>query len=249
MRRKIQKIITAAFIILVAVVCCAQSLDGSYGFGKIAAADSISFPVSQDNNCLACHQKSGDHQVELFSLSTHSENGITCNRCHGGDPSATDKEQAHTGKFIGKPSGNDVLAMCGSCHRQMLAMFKTSRHFPEQRGTPRMDCVACHGAHTVGSPTRNFSFAYYCTGCHGLEYLPALPVDFQKMLTLVDDLTDFRRALKVKGQTASDDVIERRKEIRRMVAEIVHPTDLEGGLKKIPHILELGSELKKEVSK
>jgi hypothetical protein len=107
-----------------------------------------------------------------------------------------------------------------------------------------MDCVQCHGAHAVGSTGRNFSFALFCTGCHGLEYLPELPREFQKMLALVDDEKDSLAALESAGRKASDEVMKRRKEIRRMVAEIVHSTDMKGGLEKIPQILKLGDEFK-----
>jgi hypothetical protein len=119
--------------------------------------------------------------------------------------------------------------MCGACHQAVLAAFKTSRHFPEHRGSSRVDCVQCHGAHTVGSPSRNFSFANYCTGCHGLEYLPGLPGEIQKTLSMLDDLSDAIRELESKGRSLSAEEARRRKEIRHSIADIVHPTDLKGG--------------------
>ena len=112
-----------------------------------------------------------------------------------------------------------------------------------------MDCVQCHRAHTVGSNTRNFSFALFCTGCHGLEYLPELPREFQKMLALVDDEKDSLAALESSGRKASDEIMRQRKEIRRMVSEIVHATDLKGGLEKIPQILKLGEQFKTTIER
>ena len=196
-------------------------------------------PVSQAvDNCVACHEKRPDDPSNLFKNSTHGRARKTCSSCHGGDGSASDKASAHSGRFIGQPSSNDVLAMCGSCHQTALAAFKTSRHFPEHRGSSRVDCVQCHGAHTVGSPTRNFSFASYCTGCHGLEYLPGLPGEIQTTLSMLDDLSDAIRGSELKGRHLTAEEVQRRKEVRRSIADIVHPTDLKGGLQKALEVQE-----------
>ena len=199
----------------------------------------------QSDNCSSCHQKNGDQTVTIYARSTHARSGITCNRCHGGDPLATEKQAAHSGRFVGKPSSNDTLAMCGSCHRAQLASFKTSRHFPERRGVARVDCSRCHGAHLVGAQSSNFSFGYYCAGCHGLEYLPGLPADFQKMLAVADESRRLTRAIEEAGRKPSNEVTNRRKEIRRLVSEIVHPTNLQVGHEKIAEIIKLGDELKR----
>ena len=137
--------------------------------------------------------------------------------------------------------------MCGACHQAALAAFKTSRHFPEHRGSPRVDCVQCHGAHTVGSPSRNFSFAYYCTGCHGLEYLPALPGEIQKTLAMLDDLSDAIRALESSGRALTADQKQQRKEIRRSIADIVHPTDLKGGVSQTVEVQQRIGDLSRIV--
>jgi Cytochrome c3 len=237
---------------VVAIVCSAK---GFVDFGESGARSSnppgsvrgFAEPAwlkQSSHGCLACHTRQKGAAVELFSQSTHAKAGLKCDNCHGGRAGASSKEAAHANNFVGKPSPNDTLAMCGSCHTIQLATFKTSAHFPERRGAPRMDCSQCHGAHTVGSTSRNFSFALFCTGCHGLEYLPQLPQEFQKMLSLVDDEKDLIAALESTGGKASDTVLKRRREIRRMVAEIVHSTNTQGGIEKIPQILKLGDEFK-----
>ncbi|HSE97095.1 MAG TPA: cytochrome c3 family protein [Blastocatellia bacterium] len=201
------------------------------------------------NGCLSCHQKSGDRSVELFGRSTHAAAKITCTACHGGDPFTMDKQTAHTGRFVGQPRSDQLLNICGSCHRPQLEMFKAGRHFPESSRQARVDCVQCHGAHTVGAPSESFSFAYLCAGCHGLEYLPELPADFKKMMALADDIQDSLRAARESGQQLSDQAASLRKEIRRHISEIVHPTDLQGGAAKIPAILKLGQEFKQTVDR
>ncbi len=197
--------------------------------------------IRQDN-CAACHKTETAETVALYLSSVHAAKGFACNRCHGGESAAADKAKAHAGNFIGQPSPNEVLTMCGSCHRAQAASFKTGKHFPERRGQTRLDCSQCHGAHAVGSASRNFSFAYYCAGCHGQEYLPELPDNFKQMLALADSLNDAGRAL-------SEDADRRRKEINRLIGEIVHPTDFEGARSRIPEILKLGDEFKRMIEK
>jgi hypothetical protein len=128
-------------------------------------------------------------------------------------------------------------------------MFKNGRHFPEHKGQARIDCAQCHGAHTVGAPAESFSFAYLCAGCHGLEYLPPLPQDLQRLMALADEVQGELRGFRVQGRSLNDEAIRLRKEIRRAISEIVHPTDLQGGQPKIPDILKMGDEFKRAVDR
>jgi hypothetical protein len=139
--------------------------------------------------------------------------------------------------------------MCGACHQPQLAQFKTGKHFPEKQGIPRLDCAECHGAHAVGNQPETFSFGQFCVSCHGLEYLPPLPQQFQDLLNLSDDLRDAFNRLAAKGREPSDEAIKQRKEIRRLTAEIVHRTDSPGGIERIPMILTQGEKLKQEIRK
>ena len=139
--------------------------------------------------------------------------------------------------------------MCGSCHQAVLATFKTSRHFPEHRGGSRVDCVQCHGAHTVGSPSRNFSFTNFCTGCHGLEYLPGLPAEIQKTLSMLDDLNDSIRAGESNGRVLSQDEKQQRRDVRRSIGEIVHGTDLKGGAAKAAEVQKQIGDLSRAITK
>ena len=235
-RRRVQLIVTLSLVI---AFVAAERAAAKASFEKAVGL------AQQADNCGACHQKNGDQTVSLFARSTHARSGITCNRCHGGDPFATEKEAAHGGRFIGKPTSNDTLTMCGSCHRSQFAAFRTSKHFPERRGVARVDCSGCHGAHLVGAQSDNFSFAYYCSGCHGLEYLPELPGDLLKMLAVADESRRIARARDAAGLKPSDEVINRRKDIRRLIGEIVHPTNLQAGHEKVLEIVRLGDELKR----
>ncbi len=216
------------------------------------------FPVPQASSpalpaegaCVKCHTQStgrAEEVVRLHSSSAHGRAGVSCDDCHGGDPTQTDKVKAHSSNFTGKPDRSATLMMCGVCHAPQLAQFKTGEHFPEKQGIPRVDCAECHGAHSVGNPPETFSLGQFCVSCHGLEYLPPLPQQFQDILNLSDDLRETFARLATKGRKPSDEAIEQRKEIRRLTAEIIHTTDSKGGLTRIPHILSRGEKLKERI--
>lgn len=202
------------------------------------------FQGNDSDTCVSCHKKQSDGVVQLYSSSIHFERGKSCRDCHGGDATAQDKQSAHSLNFVGQPTSEQGVRICSGCHRPELALYRASHHFPEHKNVARVDCAQCHGAHTVASPKRNFSFGYFCSGCHGQEYLPGLQQQFQDMLRLWDDLEDSLHAMQAAGRAPSQAVMQRRKEIQDMTADIVHRTDLEAGTGKIPRILELGEQLK-----
>lgn len=223
-------------LLLFVIVCTVCAFDE-------ASQSSVPSQASA-NTCVACHQQKGDEAIALYAPSTHAKAGFKCNRCHGGDSKATEKTAAHGLNFIGKPTASQTLAMCGACHTSQLAIFKTSMHVGKEQNVISMTCSDCHGAHMVGSPAREFSFALYCTNCHGLEYVRALPPEFLKLLALADAEKELLTRLDAAGRKPSLDLLARRKEIRRQLGDIVHATDLRGGMEKLPQLMRLGDEFK-----
>ncbi|MCW5967472.1 MAG: cytochrome c3 family protein [Blastocatellales bacterium] len=198
-----------------------------------------------ENQCIACHSRASGRAGEVAGLhlkSSHAKQG--CQSCHGGDPSQQEKLRAHSGGFISAPDRAETLAMCGRCHSSALREFERSRHFPESRNIPRLDCAECHGTHTVGNPPETFGYVALCTSCHGLEYLPELPEPVTQMLALTDDLQDAVRVAERQNRPLSADFITGRRRLRRNIAEIVHSTDLQSGLPRAPDILRRGESLK-----
>jgi nitrate/TMAO reductase-like tetraheme cytochrome c subunit len=217
---------------------------------QFPAPQASSPALPAEANCVKCHAQStgrAEEVVRLHSSSAHGRVGVSCDGCHGGDTTQTDKVKAHSLNFTGKPDRSATLTMCGACHAPQFAQFKTGKHFPEKQGIPRLDCAECHGAHSVGNQPETFSLGQFCVSCHGLEYLPPLPQEFQDLLNLSDDLREAFARLAMKGRKPSDGAIEQRKAIRRLTAEIIHPTDSKGGLKRIPHILSQGEKLKERI--
>jgi len=139
---------------------------------------------AEPNTCVECH---GDSKFlvqnkKLFDYfqewkdSVHSGD-ITCDDCHGGDPSVADKKKSH---FPGvaatdKASGvyfKNVVNTCGGCHEEVLNGFKKSEHFEQVAAEKQEDqgptCVTCHGSIRVEVLNVN-SVADSCVRCHNEE--------------------------------------------------------------------------------
>lgn len=218
------------------------------GFALFRGAAPVA--AQSKDSCIDCHSRQKDNAgkvVSIYQTSTHGRMSIGCEGCHGGDSSASEKSKAHSGHFIARPDTSATLEMCGKCHRQPLEFFKSSRHVAARPNAARLDCVECHGVHAIGAASESFRWPQFCAGCHGLEYLPQLPKPFQEMLALADNLREGIHRLEIKGGAPTRELIERRKEIRRMISELVHQTDAKGGVDRIPRILELGAALKRRI--
>lgn len=64
--------------------------------------------------------------LEEFQASTHGELG--CTACHNGVDSTADKELAHSGDFVVKPS-HDNLSTCADCHAAVVGGFENTLHY------------------------------------------------------------------------------------------------------------------------
>ncbi|UCG88916.1 MAG: cytochrome c3 family protein [Gemmatimonadota bacterium] len=113
--------------------------------------------------CLICHAE----KRRTFTIGIHSEHGIRCHNCHGGDPASFERGTAHGGRFLGDPDKLETVQLCSSCHadadqmRQyglpagQLAEFRTSRHgqlLLERSDQNAPTCTDCHDAHTILPP-------------------------------------------------------------------------------------------------
>jgi len=158
--------------------------EGSTPSASAGAAQQRDFQIDPDYTCVVCHT---EHR-RAFLLGVHSERGIRCHDCHGGDPTAFERGPAHAGpSFIGIPDKLGIIELCSSCHsdpdlmRQyglavgQLAEYRTSRHgqlLLEQRDFNAPTCTDCHDAHTILPPNDARSKVYptnivrTCARCH-----------------------------------------------------------------------------------
>jgi len=113
--------------------------------------------------CVSCH---AEHR-QSFIAGIHSERGLRCHDCHGGDPSSFAIDAGHSQPFLGSPTKRETVQLCASCHsdpNQMrqyglpadqLAEFRASRHgeLLLSRGIDDgPGCTDCHDAHTILPP-------------------------------------------------------------------------------------------------
>jgi predicted CXXCH cytochrome family protein len=167
-----------------------------------SAAQSSQDAVGEDSTygCIICHAD----KRRAFQQGVHAERGITCDRCHGGDPSQVEVASAHRGRFVGAPNKVQTLSLCASCHsdpdqmRQFglaadqLAEFRTSRHgqlLIQEGDLDAPTCTDCHDAHLIRPSTDARSNTYpthipeTCGKCHedpammGKYGLPANELD------------------------------------------------------------------------
>jgi hypothetical protein len=158
------------------------------------------------NSCLDCHSAlDAPLQVtaEQFSHDVHSQKGLNCASCHGGDPVKMDMDaMAKAAGFRGKIQRNQIPALCGHCHsdgaymRQFnpslrtdqLSQYVTSVHGKLlAKGDVKVAvCTDCHGVHDLRAPRNAQSKVYplniaqTCARCHAnAAYMKghAIPTD------------------------------------------------------------------------
>ena len=131
--------------------------------------------------CVTCHLFLGGElaqPVKEWKASVHSQNDITCDLCHGGNPDIDlgdirhlstkelEAKQAQSmsksDNFIGSFSGQAMFDLCGQCHDDIAAGYAKSvmgKAYLDHKGGP--SCVTCHHAHNNVIPTSEV-----CVGCH-----------------------------------------------------------------------------------
>jgi cytochrome c3-like protein len=167
------------------------------------------------NTCVDCHSLLDPPlqvTADMFAQDVHSQKGLTCASCHGGDPTKADADaMSKSAGFRGKIGRNQVPALCGSCHSDAAFMrkynpslrtdqftqYKASVHgklFVKGDGKVAV-CVDCHGVHDLrpASDTRSkvhpLNIAETCSHCHAdAAYMKnyGIPTDqFEKYSTSV----------------------------------------------------------------
>jgi hypothetical protein len=184
--------------------------------------------AQQQNTCLDCHSALDPPlqvTAEMFAQDIHSQKGLTCASCHGGDPTKADPDaMSKSAGFRGKIGRSQIPALCGSCHSDaafmrkynpslrtdQLGQYKTSVHgrlFAKGDRNVAV-CIDCHGVHDLrpASDTRSkvhpLNVAQTCSRCHAdTTHMKgyAIPTDqFEKYNTSVH-----REAMVVRGDLSA----------------------------------------------
>lgn len=149
------------------------------------------------NTCVACHAKlPGSSFVGVKSHSwagsMHQKHGVTCDKCHGGDPRAPGQKEAHAG-VLG--SGNtrstvyfkNIPSTCGKCHGAEFYKFTQSLHYKRLEAEGKgPECVTCHGSMVTGILTPD-TIAAMCERCHNarMGIFPYVPQKAKAVLLLL----------------------------------------------------------------
>lgn len=149
--------------------------------------------AQKKDSCIECHSHLEGKLAEPvrgMDGDIHHARGLSCNDCHGGDPSQDNKAAAKDASkgYQGKPATKDIPSFCAKCHADANLMkrfnpalrvdqkqeYLTSVH--GQRlltGDEKVaTCVSCHGVHgirAVGDPQSSvypLNVAGTCAKCH-----------------------------------------------------------------------------------
>ncbi len=124
-----------------------------------------------DSAFMARDRKLYDYYQDWLT-SPHKQAGVTCDQCHGGDPSAADKDAAHAGRapVIDPRSGvfyKRQPETCGRCHAEVARQFTGSRHCSKVLSDDLAPtCTTCHRAMNKKPYYRDI-LRDGCQHCHG----------------------------------------------------------------------------------
>lgn len=137
--------------------------------GPTAAVAADAAP--QEPVCIQCHGKQPGRlgaPVAAWRTSVHAANGISCNNCHGGDPTDFAMAMKPERGFLGAPKDTATPAFCGRCHVGVKEDYLASAHGRALgRGGPH--CVTCHGNHAVQRASLELINEKDCSRCHSFE--------------------------------------------------------------------------------
>ena len=146
--------------------------------GFLAAGGTVAWGA---NSCVECHQQAEtvnalpawyqDQFIHWYG-SVHGRKGVTCEKCHGGEPTQSNKKLAHRGvKSPRDPKSpiyyKNLPETCGSCHKGVYQQFIQSRHY-ENLKADRLapSCTTCHGFQMDIRGVAPLQLAGRCTICH-----------------------------------------------------------------------------------
>jgi hypothetical protein len=181
--------------------------------GAASAAD-------EESSCEACHRdreflvknKKLYDYYQQWDASVHRQEEVTCDNCHGGDPSARGEAEAH-GDGVGADdpkSGvyfKNVPETCGTCHEEILESFLKSDHAEHIDAKADEDqgptCVTCHGSIDVGVLNVN-SVEAACARCHNekTDNHPETPDRAQTILNRFLSIQRFYRYISIRAKPA-----------------------------------------------
>ncbi len=154
---------------------------------------------TEENSCVHCHSKlpaGSFYEAKSHSWvgSIHQQHGVTCDKCHGGNPAAAKEEQSHIGVLgSSNPSSSvyfkNIPATCGKCHGAEFYKFTQGLHYKMLESIGKgPDCVTCHGSMVTKVLTPD-NLVAACERCHNerMGILPYVPQKAKAVLLLLQE--------------------------------------------------------------
>jgi hypothetical protein len=238
----------------------------------IATALPVPEAAAREESCITCH-RDPDFQVtnkKLYdyyrdwSQSAHALEGIECSDCHGGNPKAPGKKEAHGAKGIGASvrsspvNYRNIPETCAPCHEAFYDNYRLSAHFKHltkladekgQRQGP--NCVTCHLS--VSTEVLNVNTVRNtCERCHNEKTgnHPEIPDKAEFLLNKFLSIHRFYRYLTVKGSVLNEQEIFKQIEERTTHLFIEwHTFDLKEVERKTEGLLTVLKEKRNEIRK
>lgn len=158
----------------------------------LAILPAVARPDTGANQCISCHQEieSEDGPAHTFARDIHSQKGLGCQDCHGGNSALDDMEAVRkSAGYRGVPDGLAIPEFCSRCHGDagfmhehnpslpvdQLSKYKTSVHgirLFQNKDRKVATCVSCHTAHQIADARMPYSTTYpanlpsTCGVCH-----------------------------------------------------------------------------------
>jgi DmsE family decaheme c-type cytochrome len=119
-------------------------------------------PADATETCTTCHNRASH---ALWDGSQHDQRNVTCTSCHS----------VHSPKGEPQLRAQNQVALCGTCHRNVVNRTYRYNHMPVREGA--MTCSSCHNVHgtqNVRLLKVGTTIDESCTSCHAEKRGPYL---------------------------------------------------------------------------
>lgn len=152
------------------------------------------------DNCVKCHilyeTRVEENSFFAWRNSVHFQPDSSCSGCHGGDPYIRlDFQKGH----MGKPAGDEILSMCGRCHKTEVTHFKNRLKSKSQMKSCEASCINCHGHHRIKSENGSRIFKTTCSKCHALMAAQSTLSKILEVETVSSDIQSYATKKQQRG--------------------------------------------------